>query len=516
MILATATLLFPPPHARAFDADSLLIQSIGGIQALDSLRSVRYSHTEGRLTLNGQPGRFESYFAPPSSYFLRLRIGPIEMIQAYDGTTAWKIDHNGQVSVVEGYERRGILKQVYFESGSFLVENRIPGDHKYIGRTVRDGLSYHEIAFYPLGSDTVTVLFDEATGRREIMIGREDNIEITTTVSDYRVVGGMLFPFYSKAIAPSIPLVTELIVEEVTVNEPFDISVFQMPGGEVDFSFPSGKSSVAIPFEYRSGHIYIKAKVNGTRSAWFILDSGASANMLHAPTFADQSLPSEGFLPAKGTAGFEEIRLVRIDSLRIGQLMLSNQVNGIMDLTGIGRAELHGDPFGGILGYDFLSRFPILVSYGDSMLTIFNPDMFSLPDGGVEVPFYLLMNVPTVHAEINSIPGDYFVDLGNSFGLILHREFVRQHSLEEDLDDIREIPGEFGGVGGKVKGKTAYAATFALGEIRLKSLRVLLTESSGGFFGSRELAGNIGNLILEGFQVLFDYSKSRIVFYPRQ
>jgi len=69
-------------------------------------------------------------------------------------------------------------------------------------------------------------------------------------------------------------------------------------------------------------------------------------------------------------------------------------------------------------------------------------------------------------------------------------------------------------VGGGIAGKSAYAASFALGGLRLTDLRVILPESGGGLSGSVELAGNIGNLLLGQFRVLFDYAAQSLVFYP--
>jgi hypothetical protein len=34
--------------------------------------------------------------------------------------------------------------------------------------------------------------------------------------------------------------------------------------------------------------------------------------------------------------------------------------------------------------------------------------------------------------------------------------------------------------------------------------------------GSAEIAGNIGNRVLEGFKVLFDYGRQRLIFLPKE
>ncbi len=168
---------------------------------------------------------------------------------------------------------------------------------------------------------------------------------------------------------------------------------------------------------------------------------------------------------------------------------------------------------GGMLGYDFLSRFPVLIDYSDSSLTVFDPDGFERPIGEIAVDFDLIMLIPSVKGKLNSIEGDFLIDLGNAFGLILHRNFVDKNNLEELLDDVQTNPGSIGGVGGQIAGKTAFAATFRFGDILLPSLRAMLPDEGLGLAGSEELAGNIGNMVLENFRILFDYERSQLVFY---
>ncbi len=213
-------------------------------------------------------------------------------------------------------------------------------------------------------------------------------------------------------------------------------------------------------------------------------------------------------------AGYEKVDLIQTDSLVIGGLVLLSQVGGVMDLSLVGSKRSAEDlPFGGLLGYDFLSRFPVLVDYASNSLTVYNPDRFQPPLGGIEVPFDLTLQVPTVKAELNGLPGLYLVDLGNAFGLIVNREFSRTHDLLAKLSDIQDLPHEIGGVGGGLSGKSAYAASFAFGDIRISDLRVLLPDSGSGLAGSVELAGNIGNMVLSQFRVLFDYRSQRLIFY---
>jgi len=219
-------------------------------------------------------------------------------------------------------------------------------------------------------------------------------------------------------------------------------------------------------------------------------------------------------LPAKGMSGFDEALLVRIDSMSLGKLAIAGNVAGVLDLKSLDAGGPQDMDFGGLLGYDFLSLFPFLINYRDSTLTIYDPDRFAVPSGGVEVPFHLTSQVPTIEARLNGIAGNFLVDLGNAFGLIVHTRFVEIHGLDSQLTYVKDGPRKFiAGVGGAVGVDLADADSFEMGEIRIDSLLVMLSESTNGLSGSEELAGNIGNLVLENFRVLFDYGHSRLILY---
>jgi hypothetical protein len=513
-ILPMVLQLFVVTSISAFNLDSLFIVSIGGPEAYDSLKHLNSYRAEGSVNLNGQQGRFEEYFVTPNKFYLEARFEGFSIAQAYDGLIAWQKDHNGRISVLEGLEKRELQKDLYFESFAYLFPDRLPGAFEYRGQTVKDRKTYHEVAFYPLETDTVLAYYDVQSGLRKLMLSRLDNISTITHVDNYQKVSGILLPFSSKATGEGVSLFSEFELETVEINVPIDTSIFNMPSeGGVDYHFPAEVPYVVIPFQYHAGHIVLPVTINGKKRVRFILDSGSSANVFHKPVLEQLHLPIVGKLPARGIGGFEEVNLVKTDSVSIGGLTLYNQIAGSLDLSLLEETATEYEDFGGLLGYDFLSRFPVLINYRESTLVVYNPERFEPPAGGVEVGFHLTMLVPTIRGELNGIPGDFIVDLGNPFGMIVHWKFARLNDLEKKLGDVQNDTDSFSGIGGGLGGKTAYAATFQIGDILIQSLRVILPDSSAGLAGSDQLAGNIGNLILENFNVLFDYKNSRLIFY---
>ncbi|MCP4684632.1 MAG: clan AA aspartic protease [bacterium] len=502
--------------AKAFDLDSLLTRSVGGETAVERLENVSSIEVTGRLLLNGQPGTCEVYVVLPDKMYFSIDFGAFSLVQAYDGHTAWQRDHNGAINILSGYERQELISQTYLAAYAYLLSDGMPGTAEASGLEQFDSAMYYKVTLMPLDKDTLYGFFDVETGRLARTVSFIDNLETVTLTDDYRLVEGVYVSGHSFSSGTGAPITSELFADNIAFDTDVDPRIFSPPVDMVkDWRFPEGVDSVVIPFDFERGHIYVTVVVDGQKKLRLILDSGASANIFHPPAIEDLGLEVVGSLAAKGIGGYDEVNLVKTDSIVIGDLALYQQVAGAMNVHGIGRGS-GGVPFGGVLGYDFLSRFPLLVNYETKTITVYSPVDFVPEKGGAEVPFRMTMQIPTVEADLNGIKGDYIVDLGNAFGLIIHRDFFDSNRLDRILDNFEDLPHNLRGVGGGVGGRTAYAASFAFGDIRVNSLRVMIPETSEGLSGSSELAGNIGNMLLQQFSVLFDYPSQRLIFYDSE
>lgn len=503
------------PSGRGFDLDSLLVKSIGGEAAMAKLEPVATAYWQGRMRLNDMVGTFKAYMVLPDKIRLEISLGKFTSTQVLNGQVAWQRDQNGQVNILSGFEKETLVSQAFFVTYSTLFDDRIPGGKEYLGVAEWAGVAYHKVGFYPLGVDTVYSYFDLVTGYQVYDVLQQDNLEIITRYDDHREYDGIVMARTATSTIAAAQVESEMTIDSIAFNVGIDQALFKLPESTIDYRFPQGNTFVTVPFDYIAGHIYLEAKVNGRRFA-FILDSGASTNFFEKSVMAIDDLRVVGSLAAMGVAGYDQVDIVETDSINIGDLVLLSQLGAAAEMRTLSLKWSGDVPFGGILGYNFLSRFPVMVDYDRKQLTVYDPSRFVAPPGGYEIPFEYTKQIPTIEAELNGIPGKYIVDLGNAFGLIIHDEFFRANDFESSLINFEDLPGLVGGIGGEVKARTALAASFKFGDIQLADIRVMLPGKAGGLAGSVELAGNIGNLILQQFRVLFDYNRQRLVFYENR
>ena len=516
-LLASALLLLCPlgaVNSKADNARSILVRSVGGPEALARLETMTTSVSEGDIRLNSQSGRFRQFFKAPNRLRLEIDFGTFRIVQGFDGRRAWQIDMTGAVSQLHGFEKAEILKNIFFESVSYLLEPNGDRYYDFVGPEALNGVDYYKFRFFPGGIDTVTTYFVKSDSSKSMIIDYLDNLEVITRLFDQRRIDGVIIPFRTVAEVEMAGLTTEIIVDTCIFDLPLADSLFAMPQrGEHSNFFPPDLDSIQFRFDYFGGHIRIQGNVNGKR-LWFILDSGASATMINRASVADLEFKVLGALPARGVSEFADVDLVLIDSINIDAITIFDVKAGLLDLSRLNRRSPKGGTFGGLVGYDFLSQFPTLIDYDQELITVYNPISFVPPDSAESIGFQLNMQVPTVEASVNGHKGRFLIDLGNSLGLLVHNRFAKKTKLVNELADLRSSEQQLAGITGSMTTSTGMADSVIIGSIRLDSMRVILPDSAAGVTGSEELAGNFGNMVLENFRVLLDYDSSRLWLLP--
>lgn len=469
----------------------------------------------GTMEMVGLSGSYEVYFKAPNKILVSVDLGVLKSREGYDGTTAWIKDQNDRVEEMTGNEKKRIISNAYLIGQSYLLADRMPGGSSLAGDTAIGEEKYEKYSVYPSNGDTIRLFLNLRTQRIDITLEYVDEIPIYTYLSDFRMTDGVEIPFAGRTESSLPQLNSSMQFSEVKVNIPLDDTLFGMPTRQpIDYYFPSSSDSLIIPVKYMRGHIFLEAAVAGKKNIFFILDSGAGLNVIEKAFARELGLSISGNIPAKGLVGYESTAVAIVDTIALGEVRLYGQRAAIVDLSDLD-LEAPGR-LGGLLGYDFLSRFPLRIDYDRGELILYNPGRFMPPDSQYAVDLEFIMKAPVVKAEIDGHAGRFVVDLGNALELILHKSWVDEYNLEAGFSDKREMSGGIGGIGGFSTARAAVGNVFRLGPVEVEKPPLLIAAGEGGVLRSSELDGNIGNLMLQRFSILIDYDKRKLYILPKK
>jgi len=301
-----------------------------------------------------------------------------------------------------------------------------------------------------------------------------------------------------------------------------------------DVRFTSGRSALKIPFRLFNNHIYLRVSVNGSAPLWFVLDTGAPANMIdtkHARALGLKLMPGgrgAGSGESEVDASFaQDISLalpgVTVTHQKLGVITMdnleecSNEID--VDLQGNisrRRQPLTGDqrqPFDGVLGEEFLRLFVVEIDYAAQLINLYDPRGYNYSGRGEAIPLevrrqYVFIRAPVKSSKSNTVAALFLIDTGFMGALILNRPFTEKRGLLPP--DEQTTPFELCGIGGGSKARIGTLESLRLGSTDVKAPVTIFSQAADGTLSRGDFDGMIGNAILRRFNVVFDYSSSRM------
>jgi hypothetical protein len=274
-----------------------------------------------------------------------------------------------------------------------------------------------------------------------------------------------------------------------------------------------------IPFDFDSAHIIFKASVNGRPPIGFILDTGANENCIQSTRLADFGLTTYAKTAATGGGGATDYGFTRDVTLTLPGVTLREQHAAVVDQTGLERAL--GVPLGGLLGYDFLSRFVVEIDYVKKLMTFHDPVRWTYSGPGAVVPVVFDHGIPhtdgTITVAGREIPAYLVIDFGAAETMTLTSPFVKAH----DLLALAQTNGQ---VNAPSLANQFFSQTNVRGRVdRLtvgtpalvaEAIPVNLSKNTTGAYASPHFAGTVGQGIDRRYHVFLDYARSRVIFEP--
>ncbi len=278
--------------------------------------------------------------------------------------------------------------------------------------------------------------------------------------------------------------------------------------------FDAGGQASQIPFDDDFGLVFVKVRVNGSRPAWFLLDSGFDANVLGTGLAKALGVKLTDVQRVSQPGG--GIEMGRAAGLTFGLpgVTLADQTAQTAPLEAL--EPFVGRSLDGILGHAFIQQLVVEIDYSTALLNLYDPAGWRYAGGGEVLPVTIAGSLPIVSGKVllagrKPIPGRFKLDTGSLDTLGFHGGFLAAHRLPEAGRPRQEEPGL--AAGGGTRGVRFRVDGFRLGSRILKDLPVAGTLESKGF-ESRSDAGTIGAGVLGRFRLILDYARKRVILEP--
>ena len=270
-----------------------------------------------------------------------------------------------------------------------------------------------------------------------------------------------------------------------------------------------GQEAVQLPIQVRSGHVYVDVEINGKGPFHFLFDTGA-LNVLTPAAAKRLDLAVRGNVEATGTGGSQGGGSAKVDLVRLGGLTLSNQTFYVLDLP---PGTSDAAPVDGLIGFDWLDRFPARLDYAKATLTFYPGKGARYAGPAVPTRLYFRGRTPQIDGKVDGIAGRFSLDTGSSGSLTLSAPFVADHDLVTRYHARTRLMSARG-IGGPVYALLARAELLDLGGATAKRPVTFLSQQTTGTSARQDTAGNIGFGVLRQFTLFFDYPRTQIYFEP--
>ncbi|MGC9992190.1 MAG: aspartyl protease family protein [Candidatus Cybelea sp.] len=463
-----------------------------------------------------QSGTFVQNGGPPSAFDLvtdlqdgysrsRLVVGPATLLQGYDGTE-WS-EANGSLSIVSlpSFVADAVTQAYLGSNAYFRADQR---STVTTGRVQSlDGRQADVLHVEPAGGSPADLYFDATSYRLVRVVAHTAQGLDTTTNSDFQAVQGVPVSMQQVDVDGSGTTTTTTLtsVKFAAAVDPADLA------RPAYVSHGQLAAPTSIPFVSDAvgtlGHIVVPVTLDG-KQASLIFDSGGSNFLL--PAAAQRlGLHASGGIATGGAGTAEQMTaFAAVSTVDFGGARLLNQNFVITPLAyPFLHPRMNVEPEG-LIGFEYLANFRIIVRYADRRVDVAPFDEPALA-GGVTLPFKSDGRHAYVLATIDGVPGYYLLDTGNAGGIILNLPFVQENHLFPNPGLTYASPG---GVGGGFSQIATAAKSFTFAGRTFIDVPVAIPQVKAGFFATRGVAGNLGSAFLSHFTVVFDYKAQTVTF----
>jgi outer membrane lipoprotein-sorting protein len=226
--------------ASAQTADELLeknIKAMGGKDKLTALKSVKMT---GKMKMGPMEAPFTLTKARPADMRVDFTIQGMTGTQAYDGSTGWTLmpfQGNKDAQKMTEEQLKDIRAEADFDGPTF--DYKAKGNKvEYLGKEDVQGTPAYKLKVTTKDGKETTVFLDAETylaiktDATRNMMGQD--VEIETTIGDYKQVDGMYFPYSIESHPKGKESMggQAIVIDKIELNPKVDNGLFVMPAAE--------------------------------------------------------------------------------------------------------------------------------------------------------------------------------------------------------------------------------------------------------------------------------------------
>ncbi len=513
VIILALFVLTAPTYSKTTLSDpyQILQKHFEAIGGLENLKAQATMYKEGRIIIEGAglEGMFKQWSERPLKLRQETDLKVVSEVSGDNGEASWHVDANGKLLIrrdehtLKEREVRKLMEQYEYvnpESEFFTLTfegvEKLEGSECYVVKIANSINKDIQVNFYDKSSFFLM----------KTQIIKPDN-EVHVSYSDFRKVDGFAVPFKEVVKVTPTNEITSVEYSTYRFGVKIDHTLFEPPAEDVeDFVFEDGVSAENAPVEFIENHIYLPVNIMGKERLW-VLDCGASVNVIDSSFAAEAGLAFEGPVKGQGASGVVDFYFVTIPAYSVGGIKFNGQKVVAFNFRKLFHKALGLDVVG-ILGYDFLSRFVTKIDYAKQTLSFYHPGKFEYVGKGevLESPLQgNMLNLPvTVDGKYS---GTWTLDIGAP-----DLDFHYPYAKANDLLDRKGFDVMAGDAAGFTISRISKYRTVEVGGFALKEPWIGTPQEEGtGAFASEIVIGNIGNSLLRNFVLYLDYKNQRVI-----
>jgi outer membrane lipoprotein-sorting protein len=234
-------LLSLPVAAQDLTLDQVLENHYEALGGLDAIRGMKTARFVGRMAMGpGAEAPFTMYFKRPMMARMEFTMQGMTGIQAFDGETAWMVMPfmgKSDPEVMAEDQAKNMKEQTDIDGP--LVDWQEKG-HKVelLGLEDVDGTEAYKIRIELANGDVRIQYLDSEyfiTIKQEGKTTMQGNpVEFETILSDYKEVGGLMFPHSIESKPKGAPAGQVITIDEIEVGVEVADELFAMPAPDTE------------------------------------------------------------------------------------------------------------------------------------------------------------------------------------------------------------------------------------------------------------------------------------------